>query len=63
MSPTSVSFYSYLQPVIASVMSVSMGFETLTWTKILAAVLIFTGVYLVNRKTKGEGLLKHMPER
>ncbi|HTX89047.1 MAG TPA: DMT family transporter, partial [Bacteroidales bacterium] len=50
VTATSVSFYSYLQPVIASIMSVSLGFESITWPKIAAALLIFSGVYLVNRK-------------
>jgi len=49
VTPTSISFYTYLQPVIASVMSVSLGNEMITWPKIIAAVLIFSGVYLVNR--------------
>ncbi|HSN50431.1 MAG TPA: DMT family transporter [Bacteroidales bacterium] len=47
-----VSFYTYLQPVIASVMSVSMGGETITLPKILAAMLIFAGVWMVNRNKK-----------
>ncbi len=45
-----VSYYTYLQPVIASVMSVSMSGETITFPKVLAAILIFAGVWLVNRK-------------
>lgn len=47
-----VSFYTYLQPVIASVMSVSMGGETITLPKIFAAMLIFAGVWMVNRNKK-----------
>ncbi|MGE5424725.1 MAG: DMT family transporter [Syntrophothermus sp.] len=53
---SSVSFYTYLQPVIASAMAVSLRGDTITFPKVLAAVLIFTGVYLVNRNSKaGEG--------
>jgi drug/metabolite transporter (DMT)-like permease len=44
-----VSFYTYLQPVIASVMSVSLGTEAITVPKIIAALLIFGGVLLVIR--------------
>jgi drug/metabolite transporter (DMT)-like permease len=44
-----VSFYTYLQPVIASVMSVSLGTEAITVPKIIAAFLIFGGVFLVSR--------------
>ncbi|MCX6246119.1 MAG: DMT family transporter [Bacteroidetes bacterium] len=47
-----VSYYTYLQPVIASVMSVSLGKDILTLPKIIAAVLIFGGVYLVSRMKK-----------
>jgi drug/metabolite transporter (DMT)-like permease len=48
-----VSYYTYLQPVIASVMSVSLGTEVITFPKIIAALLIFGGVYVVNRKNGG----------
>jgi drug/metabolite transporter (DMT)-like permease len=50
VSATAVSYYSYLQPVIASVMSVTIGQGGITVPKILAALLIFSGVYVVNRK-------------
>jgi len=46
------SFYTYLQPVIASVMSVSLGAEAITLPKIIAALLIFGGVFLVSRVKK-----------
>ena len=49
VSATVVSYYSYLQPVIAAAMSVTIGQGGITWPKILAAVLIFAGVYIVNR--------------
>jgi len=47
-----VSYYTYLQPVVASVMSVSLGTEVITMPKIIAALLIFGGVYLVSRAKK-----------
>jgi len=46
--PTLVSMYSYLQPLIAAVIAVMIGMDTLTWQKVLATVLIFSGVYIVN---------------
>jgi drug/metabolite transporter (DMT)-like permease len=49
LSTTVVSYYSYLQPVIATAMSVTIGQGDITVPKILAAVLIFAGVYIVNR--------------
>jgi drug/metabolite transporter (DMT)-like permease len=51
-----VSFYTYLQPVVASVMSVSLGTEAITVPKIIAALLIFGGVFLVNRANKTSSL-------
>jgi drug/metabolite transporter (DMT)-like permease len=49
VSATVVSYYSYLQPVIAAVMSVTIGQGGITAPKIAAAILIFSGVYVVNQ--------------
>ena len=49
LTTSTVSYYSYLQPFIAAVMTVSIGQDILTWPKILAGLLIFTGVYIVNK--------------
>ncbi|MGA2824187.1 MAG: DMT family transporter [Bacteroidales bacterium] len=51
-----VSFYTYLQPVIASVMSVSLGTEAITFPKIISAFLIFGGVFLVSRVKKNSSV-------
>jgi drug/metabolite transporter (DMT)-like permease len=51
-----VSFYTYLQPVIASIMSVSLGTEVITAPKIIAALLIFGGVFIVNRSNNASSL-------
>jgi drug/metabolite transporter (DMT)-like permease len=42
--------YIYLQPIFATAVAVIFLQETLSWQKFLAAALIFTGVYFVNRK-------------
>ena len=47
--PTLVSMYSYLQPIIAAAISISMGLDTLSCQKALAVALVFAGVYVVNR--------------
>lgn len=53
VSPSVVSVYIYLQPVFTGILSISLGYEKLHWIKLLAAALIFTGVYLVSvRKVK-----------
>lgn len=49
VTATVVSYYSYLQPVIAAILSVTIGQGGITAPKVLAALLIFSGVYIVNR--------------
>lgn len=51
--PTLVSMHSYVQPIIAIAVSIGMGMEALTWQKILATVLVFSGVILVNKSREG----------
>jgi len=50
VSPTVVSAYIYLQPVLVAVISLTLGLEQPHWIKILAALMIFTGVYLVSKR-------------
>lgn len=47
--PTLVSMYNYLSPVIATLVSIWTGLDTLTWQKVVAAVFIVSGVVLVSR--------------
>jgi drug/metabolite transporter (DMT)-like permease len=58
VSPTVVSTYVYLQPVVAVIVSISLGQDTLNTIKIVSAILVFSGVYLVsvNRKETGREL-------
>ena len=46
--PTLVSMYSYVQPIIAIVISICIGMDTLTWQKVLAATMVFGGVIIVS---------------
>ncbi len=48
LAATTVGAYIYLQPVFAAIISMIFFGETLTWTKVISAVLIFAGVYLVS---------------
>ena len=48
LRPTLVSMYSYVQPVVAVVLSVCVGMDTLTWQKILAAITVVSGVGIVS---------------
>ena len=47
--PTLVSMYNYLQPIIAAIVSIAIGMDSLTWQKILATAFIVGGVVLVSR--------------
>ena len=46
--PTLVSMYSYVQPIIAIVISIGSGMEMLAWQKVLAAIMVFGGVIVVS---------------
>ena len=50
LKPTTVAVFIYLQPLFATVFAMSLGKDELTWVKILSAILIFAGVYLVTMK-------------
>ena len=47
--PTLVSMYGYLQPIVAISIAIATGMDRLTATKVLAALLVFAGVYIVNQ--------------
>lgn len=47
--PTLVSMYSYIQPIIATVISIILAMDILTWQKLLAASMVFAGVFIVSR--------------
>lgn len=50
LSPSVVSIYIYSQPLIASIMAIALQKDELSFEKILAALFIFSGVYLVSTK-------------
>ena len=54
LSTSTVSYYTYIQPFIASVMTLTIGQDIISWPKVLAGLLIFTGVYIVNRSNSTE---------
>lgn len=47
--PTLVSMYSYIQPIIAAVVSICAGMDSLSWQKVLASALVVGGVVMVSR--------------
>lgn len=52
LKASTIGAFIYLQPVIAVLFAVIIGADFLTPTRILAAVLIFSGVYMSSRKPK-----------
>ena len=50
LSASSVSYYIYLQPFFATLISLFISGESVNMIQILACVLIFTWVYLVNAR-------------
>ena len=50
LKPTTVAVFIYLQPVFATIFAINLGKDELSWVKIIAAILIFIGVYLVTQK-------------
>lgn len=54
--PTTVSMYNYVQPIIASAIAIAVGQDTFSMQKLLSAVLVFVGVYLVTQSKKRENI-------
>ncbi len=55
LRPTLVSMYNYVQPIVASILSVAIGMDTFGWSKAAAIVLVFIGVYVVTQsKSKAQ---------
>ena len=52
LSPSIVSAYIYLQPVLTAMIAIWMEKDHLSWAKCGSALLIFAGVYLVSLQTK-----------
>ena len=50
LKPTTIAVFVYLQPLFATIFAISLGKDELTVVKIVSAVLIFIGVYLVTQK-------------
>ena len=54
LGPSVAGFYIYTQPVFAALIAMFFLHEQLELYKILAAVLIFSGVYLANKRFKND---------
>ena len=49
LSASTLSAFIYLQPLIAIFYSITTGADTLNTIKIVAAILVFVGVYMVSK--------------
>jgi drug/metabolite transporter (DMT)-like permease len=50
LKPTTVAVFIYLQPLFAAIIAIGLGKDQLNYVKVIATILIFTGVYLVTQK-------------
>lgn len=59
LRPTVVAIYNYVQPVVATTVAIIAGMDTFNYLKIIAVILIFLAVTLVNRsRAKGDPIKK-----
>ena len=49
LRPTLVTMYCYVQPTVATILAVIWSMDKFTPSKVIAIILVFGGVYLVNR--------------
>lgn len=55
LRPTTLSMYNYMQPIVASLVTILIGMDHLTYQTVLSAVLVFAGVYIVTQsKSKAQ---------
>ena len=54
LRPTVVSLYSYMQPIIATVMGIALGMDRLTLAKAACFAMVIAGAVMVNRSKAKE---------
>lgn len=52
LRPTVVSMYNYLQPVFAALIAVGLGVGVFGWEKAAATLMVFFGIFLVNKASR-----------
>lgn len=64
LRPTVVSMYCYVQPIVASIVTVYWGMDSFNLLKVMAVFLVFTGVFLVTRsKSRAQMLMMKEKDR
>ena len=49
LQATTVSIYTNLQPVVASMVAIALGQDVLSWDKLVAAILVLLSAYIVQK--------------
>ena len=49
LRPTTLSMYNYVQPIMASLVAILVGIDRFGYQQALAAILVFSGVYIVTQ--------------
>lgn len=63
LRPTTLSMYNYSQPLVASIVSVMAGLDNFSWNTLIAAILIFSGVYVVTQSKSRAQMEKERNKR
>lgn len=50
VTPTAIAVCNYIQPISAALYAIALGLAIITQSNVIATVLIFAGVWLVNKK-------------
>jgi len=58
LSPTIVSTYTYLNPVIAAYLASLLGQDRINFVMVISAILIFTGVFVVSLQKNGNSVFR-----
>ncbi len=56
LRPTTLTMYNYLQPIIAAILAIFLGQDNFGLEKVLAAILVFLGVYVVTQSKSRQQL-------
>ncbi len=62
LSPTIVSTYTYLNPVIAAYLASILGQDRISFVMVISALLIFTGVFVVSLQKNGNSVANKQTE-
>ncbi len=58
LSPTIVSTYTYINPIIAAYLATIMGQDRISFVMVISALLIFAGVFVVSLQKNSDSRLK-----